>query len=422
MKPITKFAAGLLTGIALTVGAATGGLAGGVFQEITVGIRPFQYYFNGTLAENTGGMYFNGVKNVPLGFIYEGTTYVPLRFVGENLGQEVGYDGENNIIWVGNKPELNQSGSTPAQETQKPISHNDKSPEAYLGITTGELVKKLGQPARKDPGEYGFDWWIYNRDYTDYLQVGVKDDQVVAFYTNSRQWSTNDIKLGTVRNKVIQQLKLTDKIQANYDGISYTFSIPADTFNKRALKIDDQVVTEFFFDLHDGQKLTAVQITDLETFLHSDLNYSASISYSGNKKLPEKPRLSQAQQEAVMKAYEKQIFDLANSVRAQRGLPLLEWNEEAASTARAHSKDMLDNNFFSHTSPNTGSMGNRLKKAGINYRTAGENIAYGQSDSINAHEGWMNSLGHRQNILNKDFKTLGVGVAGKYYTQNFVTY
>ncbi|NLL19195.1 MAG: hypothetical protein GX262_09240, partial [Clostridia bacterium] len=40
----------------------------------------------------------------------------------------------------------------------------------------------------------------------------------------------------------------------------------------------------------------------------------------------------------------------------------------------------------------------------------------------NAHEGWMNSLGHRQNILNKDFKTLGVGVAGKYYTQNFVTY
>jgi uncharacterized protein YkwD len=422
VKPITKFAAGILTGIALSVGAATGGLAGGILQEITVGIRPFQYYFNGTLAENTNGLYFNGVKNVPLGFIYEGTTYVPLRFVAESMGQEVGYDGENNIIWVGVQPELNQTGSLPAGKTQPTVSQNEKTPEAYLGISAGELVKILGQPARKDPGEYGFDWWIYNRDYSNYLQVGVKDDKVVAFYTNSRHWNTNSIKLGTERNTVIQQLKITDKVHANYDGISYTFSIPAETFKQRALKVEDQLVTEFFFDLHDGQKLTAVQVTDLETFLQSDLNYSVSISYSGTKKLPEKPQLSQAQLETVIKAYERQIFDLANSVRVQRGLPPLEWNEEAATVARAHSKDMLKNNFFSHTSPNTGSMGNRLKKAGINYRTAGENIAYGQSDSINAHEGWMNSLGHRQNILNKDFKTLGVGVAGKYYTQNFVTY
>lgn len=422
MKPITKFTAGIVTGIAFLLGAATGGLADGVLQEITVGIRPLQYYFNGTLAENNNGLYFNGVKHVPLGFIYEGTTYVPLRFVAEGLGQEVGYDGKKNIIWVGTKPELNEKGSSSGQETKTPVSQNDKTPEAYLGITTGELVKILGQPARKDQGAYGFDWWVYNQDLSNYLQVGVKNDQVVAFYTNSRQWSTHNIKLGTERDTVIRQLKLADKVQANYDGISYTFSMPAETFKKRALIIQDQLVTEFFFDIHDGGKLTAVQVTDLETFLRSDFSYSVSISYASGKKLPEKPRLSPEQQEAVTKAYERQIFDLANSARVQRGLPPLEWNEEAASVARSHSKDMLSNNFFSHTSPNTGSMGDRLKKAGINYRTAGENIAYGQSDSINAHEGWMNSPGHRQNILSKDFKTLGVGVAGKYYTQNFVTY
>lgn len=422
MKPITKFTAGIVTGIAFLLGAATGGLADGVLQEITVGIRPLQYYFNGTLAENNNGLYFNGVKHVPLGFIYEGTTYVPLRFVAEGLGQEVGYDGKKNIIWVGTKPELNEKGSSSGQETKTPVSQNDKTPEAYLGITTGELVKILGQPARKDQGAYGFDWWVYNQDFSNYLQVGVKNDQVVAFYTNSRQWSTHNIKLGTERDTVIRQLKLADKVQANYDGISYTFSMPAETFKKRALIIQDQLVTEFFFDIHDGGKLTAVQVTDLETFLRSDFSYSVSISYASGKKLPEKPRLSPEQQEAVTKAYERQIFDLANSARVQRGLPPLEWNEEAASVARSHSKDMLSNNFFSHTSPNTGSMGDRLKKAGINYRTAGENIAYGQSDSINAHEGWMNSPGHRQNILSKDFKTLGVGVAGKYYTQNFVTY
>lgn len=162
-------------------------------------------------------------------------------------------------------------------------------------------------------------------------------------------------------------------------------------------------------------------MTDLETFLHSDLNYSAKITYSGTKKLPEKPQLSKAQQEAVTTAFERQIFDLANSTRVQRGLPPLEWNEKAAAVARSHSKDMLHTNFFSHTSPNTGNMADRLQQAGIKYRTAGKNIAHGQSDSINAHEGWMNSPGHRQNILNEDFKTLGVGVAGKYYTQVFVT-
>lgn len=421
MKAVPKFLAGLLTGIVLTVGAAHGGLAGEAWQEIKVSIRPLQYYFNGVPHQNTSGLYFNGIKNVPLGFIYEGTTYVPLRFMAEGLGQEVGYDGEKNLIWVGTPPE--QAGEQiPAQETPTMAIPAEKRVEAYLGLSPEQLVKALGEPQRKEPGAYGFDWWIYNKDYTNYLQVGVKGDKVVALYTNSRNWQAGNVKLGTERNTVIQQLKLTNKVRADYEGISYTFSIPADTFQKRALKIEDRVVTEFFFDLHDRHRLTAVQVTDLETFLRSDLNYSASITYTGTKKLPEKPRLSQAQQEAVAKAYERQILDLANSARVQRGLSPLEWNEEAAAVARSHSKDMLDNNFFSHTSPNTGTMGDRLQKAGVAYRTAGENIAYGQSDSINAHESWMNSPGHRQNILNKDFKTLGVGVAGKYYTQNFVTY
>ncbi|HHW07817.1 MAG TPA: hypothetical protein GXX34_09895 [Clostridia bacterium] len=366
-------------------------------------------------------MYYNGMKNVPLGFIYEGTTYVPLRFVAENLGLEVGYDGKKNTIWVGSQPSDKETGNLPAGDMKTGVSQNDKAVEAYLGMTRGQLVQVLGEPARVDPGPYGFDWWIYNQDYAHYLQVGVQGDRVVAFYTNSRQWSIDGIKLGTERDTVVRKLQLTGKVQASYDDISYTFSLPAQTFKQRALRIDGQVVTEFFFDTHDGEKLTAVQVTDLTTFLQSDFNYSVNISYPSNKKLPDKPKLTPDQQEAMERAYERQVFDLANSARVQRGLPALEWNEEAAAVARAHSRDMLHTNFFSHHSPNTGSMGDRLQKAGINYQAAGENIAFGQSDAINAHEGWMNSSGHRQNILNPDFKTLGVGVAGKYYTQNFVT-
>jgi uncharacterized protein YkwD len=61
-----------------------------------------------------------------------------------------------------------------------------------------------------------------------------------------------------------------------------------------------------------------------------------------------------------------------------------------------------------------------LTRSGITYKSAGENIAMGQFDAIEAHEGWMNSLGHRENILNKDFTMLGVGAKGEYYTQNFI--
>ncbi|GAE89948.1 hypothetical protein JCM21531_3523 [Acetivibrio straminisolvens JCM 21531] len=100
-------------------------------------------------------------------------------------------------------------------------------------------------------------------------------------------------------------------------------------------------------------------------------------------------------------------------------------DDEIAKVAWAHSKDMIINDFFSHNNLHGESPFDRMKKAGITYSSAGENIAIGQIDAIYAHEAWMNSPGHRANILGK-FERLGVGVymgddEKITYTQNFYT-
>ena len=115
---------------------------------------------------------------------------------------------------------------------------------------------------------------------------------------------------------------------------------------------------------------------------------------------------------------------MINAERAQRGLNTLTFDDDIATVARKHSKDMVDNNYFDHTNKSNQSPFDRLKHDGISFNGAGENIASGQQSSIYAHQGLMNSLGHRKNILRKEFKNIGVGVDFNdgdqpYWTENY---
>jgi uncharacterized YkwD family protein/spore coat assembly protein SafA len=126
-----------------------------------------------------------------------------------------------------------------------------------------------------------------------------------------------------------------------------------------------------------------------------------------------------------VKSIEQQVVDLVNAERAKAGLSALKVNWELARVARYKSQDMIDNNYFSHTSPVYGSPFDMIKSFGLTYRAAGENIAMGQRSAKEVMQGWMNSSGHRANILNESFNEIGVGVAqnssGQYYwTQQFL--
>lgn len=167
----------------------------------------------------------------------------------------------------------------------------------------------------------------------------------------------------------------------------------------------DNTYTTIFYDIHEEDTVTAVQV------VHEELE----------KKRPE---IYAEPNEKLKEGYEYLLFELTNSARIQRNLPLLTWDEQTMITARKHSDDMAENQYFSHTNLAGQSPFDRMNEDGIEFFVAGENLAYGQYSGVFAHEGLMNSIGHRENILKPEFRYLGVGTAFNsenqpYYTANF---
>lgn len=110
---------------------------------------------------------------------------------------------------------------------------------------------------------------------------------------------------------------------------------------------------------------------------------------------------------------------LVNAHRVSRGLPALIWDNRAAAVARAHSRDMRDHRYFSHSWSDGGSTWDRLKARGVTYSQAGENIAWGQKTGRAVLTSWLNSRGHRENIENRSFTHHGVAKVGPYWTHVF---
>lgn len=121
---------------------------------------------------------------------------------------------------------------------------------------------------------------------------------------------------------------------------------------------------------------------------------------------------------------EQETFKLINEQRIAAGLPALKMDYELQNVARTKAQDMVDKNYFSHTSPTYGSPFDMMKSFGITYKTAGENIA-GNSSNNGAVNAWMNSEGHKANILNSNYNYTGIGIVnsskyGKIYVQMFI--
>ncbi len=120
------------------------------------------------------------------------------------------------------------------------------------------------------------------------------------------------------------------------------------------------------------------------------------------------------------RAFVEQVCVLVNQVRKENGnLPSLKLTAPLSDVAQAFAQDMVFRGFFDHTNPDGLSPFDRMHNAGIFYSSAGENIAYGYPTPESVMNGWMNSSGHRANILNARFGKLGVGFYQNYWVQDF---
>ncbi|MGK0360958.1 MAG: hypothetical protein ACI9U2_003272, partial [Bradymonadia bacterium] len=106
---------------------------------------------------------------------------------------------------------------------------------------------------------------------------------------------------------------------------------------------------------------------------------------------------------------ETAVVELANSTRSMAGLPTLSCDGAMVVAARSHSQDMCTQSYFSHTGRDGSQPWDRMRREGVQFRAAGENIALGQRDANQVHTGWMNSPGHRANILGNGWGRIGVG-------------
>ncbi|WP_338653832.1 CAP-associated domain-containing protein [Sporosarcina psychrophila] len=285
----------------------------------------------------------------------------------------------------------------------KPLKTQVSIHNIELGSPQEKVTAELGEPKNQSMNEYGTEWFTYHDGYQNFVMVSFDDKQIVnAIYTNDDLISsTAGIKYGSLKSTVRETFG--EPIKEIRKGLNIYMLQESEGFD--VFKSGD-TYTYVFYDLHQNDKVTAIQL------INDSLEKKKNGIYAGGDA-------------NLRNGFEQQLFDLTNAARVRHGLTILKWESNVAVTARKHSADMADNDYFSHENKQGKSPFDRMKDDGISFRGAGENLAYGQSSSIFAHEGLMNSEGHRENILLDTYSHLGTGVSFNeklqpYYTENFL--
>ncbi len=302
-----------------------------------------------------------------------------------------------------------------ANESKEKLNLPETGVLSFVGKSSGEIIKTLGEPARKDPSSYDYEWWIYNQNDQQYLQIGVLDEKVVTVYAIGPDVNVKPYQLGQRIDEVFKTNSITSSISIDYEGNSYRFELSEEDMNTRPIVKMGNVYVQLYLDKFDGE-LSSIRVMNEETLIKQR---PYEVVYRGELIQPKK--LSAEEWKAVEEGAEKQILDLTNVIRKRHDISPVEWDEMTSEVAFMHSNDMKMNDYFSHESPTKGSLADRLKAENVAYQMAGENIAAQYIDGIAAVEGWLNSKGHRDTLLNPEFTRLGVGVNEVYYTQNFIT-
>lgn len=159
----------------------------------------------------------------------------------------------------------------------------------------------------------------------------------------------------------------------------------------------------------------------LSGYKYGNNEYSLSDAVTYNSSIPETNEYDKVNESnnTTITNEEKKLLELINKDRREAGLKPLKISNKLFNIADIKSKDMYDYNYFSHTSPNFGRTYSLIRKEGIDYIRSGENI--GKTYSVyRAHNGFMQSSGHRENIMNPNFTHIGIGIYGNYYTEVFI--
>ena len=296
--------------------------------------------------------------------IINNKTFVPIRFIAESTGTEILWDDYSRTIFITtNKKQKNN-------DLEK-IELSLGSKKIYTGESVSELKKDFGEPSRIEKSIYNLDWHIYNHDYSQFIMVAVNDDTVVGYYTNAK---------GFILNEKIQY----DMI---YDDVN----------------IDSQITV--YKDSNNNQKIYGVLVV--------------LFPYQNEENISS---------QAFLNIQAKENFDILNTFRTNYNLPILEWDNLLVESSEIHCIDMAEKGYFAHNSLDGRTHKDRILATGIKDTVAwGENIVAGPKLAVDTFDLWINSSGHRTNMLRENFTHVGIASIYKkdsiynYYSgQNFV--
>lgn len=285
----------------------------------------------------------------------------------------------------------------------------------WIGKSSDELIENLGDPLRKDKSAYGYTWWVYTDHTSQYIQFGIQDNKISTVFATGSDLDMTPVQIGQAYKSVNDQFSFANEVNYSKGVSSYKFHLNAEDLKMRPLvKITDGLFVQLYFDTFTSE-LSSIRVLTADVLLK---HRQYEIEYRG--KLPDEPNLSDEAWTKVDSGMEKQIFDITNVMRNNYGMSKLKWEEAVSEVAFMHSKDMADNDYFSHDSLDGRGLKERLAVKDIFYLSAGENIAAQYPDAPAAMEGWLNSEGHREALLNDEYTHLGAGVHQLNYTQNFL--
>lgn len=309
------------------------------------------------------------------------------------------YLNEAKAYWL----EINEEPTTKISSNEEATSGSGiKLDQITIGMKKSEIEKLYGTAKRVSMNEYNLVWHTYHENYQNFMMISYDESNTVnAMFTNQPSPSSLlGVDIDSTRNEV--HTVLGEPLSKLKKG-NIVYILP-EKGEYDLFLIDDSYVT-IFYDVHENNTITAIQIVEMSV----EKNHTSTFGTPS---------------EELTAGFEYQLFDLTNATRVSHGLSILTYDESTSETARKHSTDMATYNYFSHENLKGKSPFDRLAEDGLKFTYAGENLAYGQASSIFAHEGLMNSIGHRNNILSTDYTFLGVGTAFNkedtpYYTENF---
>lgn len=242
----------------------------------------------------------------------------------------------------------------------------------------------------------------------------MENKRIVTIFAIGQNLDVAPFEIGQPVEEIFNTHYIDTNFNLEYNGNSYRFELNDTDLNLRPMVQLGDIFVQLYIDKFTGN-LSSVRFLDAPTLIKQR---PYELVYNGV--LIQAPVPSEEMQRKIDENTEQEIFDITNVLRERNKLKSLKWDENTAKAAFQHSKDMSENNDFSHTSKKFGDLAKRLKTADVVYQAAGENIAANYTDGPAVVEGWLNSKGHREALLNNEYTHLGVGVYQKYYTQNFI--